>query len=198
MPERHRQALQSNATSSDDHRGRHRDLSGLDQSGREGWRNQCDFQQNAPRTRTCRALRASRQSAASRCPADFWPPDRAIGPARQRAYPTNSPYRMAPDNAGQGRLPPALYCTHRRAPRRPTTHSGGGWARDDLDIGHTVLSLLAPTRPPWVNQQQAFAHYRNASAGTCALSISDSLRRRSRHCCRKATLIDNAVTTSRP
>ena len=35
-----------------------------DRSGREGPKNQCGFQQNVPRTRTCRAFQANRQSAA--------------------------------------------------------------------------------------------------------------------------------------
>ena len=41
-------------------------LLGPDRSVSEGPRNQCGFQQNAGRTRTCRAFRANPQSAASR------------------------------------------------------------------------------------------------------------------------------------
>src|SRR5271170_1257927 len=34
-------------------------------------------------------------------PADLVWPDRAIGPSRQRAYPTNSQHRMSPGSTGQ-------------------------------------------------------------------------------------------------
>src|SRR5262249_53564034 len=59
-------------------------FSGPDPSGREGLRNQCDFQQNAGRTRTCRAFRDSLKFAASAAPYGFQA--NRSGPVRLRDY----------------------------------------------------------------------------------------------------------------
>lgn len=68
LPWVRRPPRQSPATFCGDHRGRHRDLLGPDQSDRGGPKNRSDFPQSAPYTRTCQVFRASAQSAAWRPP----------------------------------------------------------------------------------------------------------------------------------